>query len=150
MFVSLYLVNYSRLIVRKNYEYKLSLTRELKNENIEALERDFQKIVLLTFVGGIVTGMLGIGGGMITTPLLLKIGLDPKVNFIYYLGCHFNIKFINILFICYRNLSFYFFCKMYLLIIGTTKSRIRHMSCYTLRNSCFIWKQINQRFNIPY
>ncbi len=32
----------------------------------------------MTFVGGIMAGMLGIGGGMITTPLLLRLGKDPK------------------------------------------------------------------------
>ncbi len=83
IFLSLYLVKFARQIVINNYEYKLSLSKEFKNEHMEILETEFQNIIVRTFIGGVVTGMIGIGGGMITTPIFLKIGLDPKVLFIY-------------------------------------------------------------------
>lgn len=50
-----------------------------KEKKILFIEENFIKIVVLTFLGGIVSGMVGIGGGMITTPLMLSLGANPKV-----------------------------------------------------------------------
>jgi uncharacterized membrane protein YfcA len=36
-------------------------------------------IFLICFLGGIISGMLGVGGGIIMTPLMLEIGVSPKV-----------------------------------------------------------------------
>lgn len=78
IFLSIYLVNYSYNLAKSNYDYKVSVSQDFKNENFEILQRDLHKIILMTFLGGIIAGMLGIGGGMITTPLLLGIGVDAK------------------------------------------------------------------------
>ncbi len=34
----------------------------------------------MTILGGVISGMLGIGGGTITTPLMLWMGVDPRVK----------------------------------------------------------------------
>ena len=36
------------------------------------------KIVLVSFISGILAGTLGVGGGMIINPLLMQIGFDPQ------------------------------------------------------------------------
>ena len=44
---------------------------------------DFQKIqfyAFFTFIAGIVAGMIGIGGGMILGPLMLVMGINPRVS----------------------------------------------------------------------
>ncbi len=45
----------------------------------EYLEKNWNRVVIITILGGIISGMLGIGGGNITTPLMLGMGIDPKV-----------------------------------------------------------------------
>lgn len=36
-------------------------------------------IILYSFIAGIISGMLGIGGGIIITPLFFELGINPKV-----------------------------------------------------------------------
>lgn len=38
------------------------------------------KLILIGFVGGIVSGALGLGGGAIFNPILLSMGVPPKVS----------------------------------------------------------------------
>ena len=78
MGVSYYLVKYAFNFVYLNYEYKKTVAPNEESSNFTAIGKDLNKIIILTFLGGIVAGMLGIGGGMITTPLLLSYGVDPK------------------------------------------------------------------------
>lgn len=39
----------------------------------------FVKLIVMSFVGGWVSGALGLGGGSIFNPLLLSFGVPPKV-----------------------------------------------------------------------
>lgn len=44
---------------------------------------DFQKVrfyAFFTFIAGIVAGLIGIGGGMVLGPLMLVMGIDPRVS----------------------------------------------------------------------
>ena len=44
---------------------------------------DFQKVqfyAFFTFIAGVVAGMIGIGGGMILGPLMLVMGINPRVS----------------------------------------------------------------------
>lgn len=52
---------------------------EESNQKFAYIESHLCMVMVLTFCGGIMSGMLGVGGGMITTPLLLAMGLDAKV-----------------------------------------------------------------------
>jgi uncharacterized membrane protein YfcA len=36
----------------------------------------------MALLAGFLSGMLGIGGGMIINPLLIEIGMHPQVNFV--------------------------------------------------------------------
>lgn len=61
-------------------EYLSTPNNKTVSDKLNNLETNFSKIVALTFLGGAVSGMVGIGGGMITTPLMLGLGAEPKVN----------------------------------------------------------------------
>jgi len=40
----------------------------------------FRKYSLLTFVAGVIAGLIGIGGGMILGPMMLQLGVLPQVS----------------------------------------------------------------------
>jgi succinate dehydrogenase/fumarate reductase cytochrome b subunit len=142
IFLSIYLVNYSYNLAKSNYDYKVSVSHDFKNENFETLQKDLQKIILMTFLGGIIAGMLGIGGGMITTPLLLGIGVDAKsatstsnllIIFTALTGTLIFIFSVKFQFTNYLiNLKFSFY------ILGSTLLRLRYMSCNPMWTSCSI------------
>ncbi len=73
-------MKYSFNIIKNNYEYKISLSKEFIDDKFLIMEKNINKITILTFLGGVVGGSLGVGGGIITTPLLLEFGLIPKVK----------------------------------------------------------------------
>lgn len=37
------------------------------------------KILLICFLAGLISGMLGVGGGIVIAPLMLELGVEPKV-----------------------------------------------------------------------
>jgi uncharacterized membrane protein YfcA len=76
--ISYYSVKYAFSTAYLNYNYKKTVSPNEEISNFEVIGKNINKIVILTFLGGIVAGMLGIGGGMIITPLLLSFGVDPK------------------------------------------------------------------------
>ena len=43
------------------------------------VEKKITKIVFYCFLAGVVSGMLGIGGGIFMAPLMLELGIDTKV-----------------------------------------------------------------------
>jgi uncharacterized membrane protein YfcA len=50
--------------------------------NLSSAEGDkiINKIIFVCFLGGVMSGMLGVGGGIIMAPLMLELGLDPKTT----------------------------------------------------------------------
>jgi uncharacterized membrane protein YfcA len=45
----------------------------------EKTSQSINKILVLCFIGGIISGMLGVGGGVVMTPLMLELDILPKV-----------------------------------------------------------------------
>ena len=41
-------------------------------------EDKMNKILFLCFIGGIISGMLGVGGGIVMAPLMLELGVPPR------------------------------------------------------------------------
>jgi hypothetical protein len=76
-----YITNYLFHIVKTNYQYKVSVSKEFVCEKYSNIEGNMNKIIALTFLGGIIAGLVGIGGGLVITPILLGIGSSPKVIF---------------------------------------------------------------------
>ena len=67
-------------IIKARYAYKKSIDPSTNDDKLKYLEENTVRIVLLTVFAGIVSSMVGIGGGMITNPILLGMGLDPKAT----------------------------------------------------------------------
>lgn len=67
-------------IVSSFYEFKISISPHFINEKFSNMQNDINIVMVVTFFGGVIAGMAGIGGGMIITPLLLSYGVNPKVN----------------------------------------------------------------------
>jgi uncharacterized membrane protein YfcA len=44
-----------------------------------AVESKITKIIFYCFMAGVISGMLGIGGGILMAPLMLELGINPKV-----------------------------------------------------------------------
>lgn len=62
-----------------SHRRKVSLDYQFAEGDIRWTLKNTTTIPFLFFVAGIVAGMLGIGGGIITGPLMLELGLLPQV-----------------------------------------------------------------------
>lgn len=58
---------------------KVNYGSGLTSSDIKMEGRKLKKLILMSFVGGWVSGALGLGGGAIFNPLLLSMGCPPKV-----------------------------------------------------------------------
>lgn len=78
--VSLFFIKMAFDNIKARYAYKKSIDPNTNDDKLKYLEANTVRIVLLTVFAGIVSSMVGIGGGMITNPILLGMGLDPKAT----------------------------------------------------------------------
>ena len=78
--VSLFFIKMAFDNIKARYAYKKSTDPNTNDDKLKYLEENTVRIVLLTVFAGIVSSMVGIGGGMITNPILLGMGLDPKAT----------------------------------------------------------------------
>jgi len=67
-------------VLKLSFEFKRCVFPSFKDTIIEYLEENKVKIALMGLVAGLIGAMIGVGGGMISNPLLLSIGFSPKVN----------------------------------------------------------------------
>lgn len=65
-------------MIRKSGEKKKNLYPNFVDKRMAYLDENSTAIIIKTIFAGIVSSMVGIGGGMITNPILLGMGLDPK------------------------------------------------------------------------
>jgi len=62
------------------YEQNLKSKFEKGNKNEIALtNKTLVKLIVFSLMGGWISGALGLGGGMIFNPLLMSLGVPPKV-----------------------------------------------------------------------
>lgn len=66
--------------IEARYAYKKSIDPSINDSKIKYIETNTARIAILTIFAGIISSMVGIGGGMITNPILLSMGLDPKAT----------------------------------------------------------------------
>lgn len=66
-------------VLKNNLEYKKCVISSFNDTKSEFIQENKLKIALCGLLGGILAGMIGVGGGMISTPLLLTMGFNPKV-----------------------------------------------------------------------
>lgn len=79
--ISLYLtVGVFRNIQKKNFE-KIKLNKDFDMNKYNQFESSIVKVIIITFISGVISSMVGVGGGIIMIPLMLSLGLDPRVKF---------------------------------------------------------------------
>lgn len=80
-FVSICIVvTYTSLkLVLAEQRLKVKYRRGLCKSDIDFTRANVSKLVLFSFMGGWVSGALGLGGGAIFNPLLLSMGVSPSV-----------------------------------------------------------------------
>ncbi len=62
----------SHLRIKKAEDFKL------KNEEFILTQTNVKKLGVLSLISGVLAGLLGIGGGMIMSPKLLELGMEPR------------------------------------------------------------------------
>jgi uncharacterized membrane protein YfcA len=87
--LSIYLVNYAYSVIKQDNS---KMTKDVDDPKYEYFENNWNHIVIITTLGGVVSGMLGIGGGTLTTPLMIWMGTDPRVFFYLILVGNPNIQ----------------------------------------------------------
>jgi uncharacterized membrane protein YagU involved in acid resistance len=80
---AIFLVVYAKTIynkIRKEEEQRVFLgnSEEFRIGSDKTAKR-IDIILLFCFLGGIMSGMLGVGGGIVMTPLMLELGVLPKI-----------------------------------------------------------------------
>jgi hypothetical protein len=89
-------------VLKLSFDFKKCVLPSFKDSIFEYLEENKIRIALMGLVAGLVGGMIGVGGGMISNPLLLSMGFNPQVKFFFLVFFNFNsskFKFFNIVYI---------------------------------------------------
>ena len=71
---------YSIKKVRREQALKLKFNVGIVDSDLRFDNKTIYKLVIFAFLGGWVSGALGLGGGAIFNPLLLSMGVPPKVS----------------------------------------------------------------------
>lgn len=73
-----FLLQYFTSLLVMEYEFKKELDPSFRDKKLEHLLNSTDKVVILGLITGVMSGVLGIGGGLVLTPVLLAMGLSPK------------------------------------------------------------------------
>lgn len=76
--VSLYMIKIAIGDVQTHLEKRKALDSTFKSEVMDRVSNNIIVVVCVAIIAGIVSSMVGIGGGMITNPMFASMGLDPK------------------------------------------------------------------------
>ena len=63
------------------------------NESNSPINENLLTLILTSCLAGIISSMLGVGGGLIVVPLLLKFKFNPQVNY-----CNFRFQVVLLIF----------------------------------------------------
>lgn len=76
--VSLYMIKVAIGEVQTHLEKRKALDSTFKSEVMDRVSNNIIVVICVAVIAGIVSSMVGIGGGMITNPMFASMGLDPK------------------------------------------------------------------------
>lgn len=93
-------------VLKLSFDFKKCVLPSFKDAIFEYLEENKIRIALMGLVAGLVGGMIGVGGGMISSPLLLSMGFNPKVKKISVICFQLNLK-LSLLFVNNKLRFFY-------------------------------------------
>ena len=78
--LSMYFIKEAVNIINDWYDYKINIIPNIKKDKISYVQNNLIKIIIFTILAGVISSMIGVGGGMVTNPLLLSMGIDPKAT----------------------------------------------------------------------
>lgn len=78
--ILVYIVKYNREYIKANHELKKRLDHNYTNPKEEIFCTQNNNHLYISFIGGLLSGSLGIGGGLIVTPFMLSLGFSPKTS----------------------------------------------------------------------
>ena len=67
-------------IVRREYNLKVKYNKGLAPSDLKFTGSVLVKLLLISFIGGLVCGARGLGGGTVFNPVLISMGVPPKVS----------------------------------------------------------------------
>ena len=65
--------------LRRDYRIKENNNYQFVKGDVAWNSQNIEKFILLGLVGGVVSGLVGLGGGAIYTPLLMEFGIAPSI-----------------------------------------------------------------------
>jgi len=65
-------------LLKKEYLLKKKYNKGLCDSDIKPVGKTLAKLIIFAFLGGWVSGALGLGGGSIFNPVLLSLGMAPS------------------------------------------------------------------------
>lgn len=85
LYITLKIIDYIKREKRLGDLFEKTLLKKISQGDesfsvAKSSDSQLRSVMLNAFIGGIIAGMLGIGGGMIITPLFLQLGVNPKVT----------------------------------------------------------------------
>jgi hypothetical protein len=66
--------------VLNNYEYRLAISKNFYEKKFDYIKSNLTYLIGYTIYGGTIASMVGMGGGMVVTPIMFSINADPKVT----------------------------------------------------------------------
>lgn len=76
--ISILLIRVAYFMVKSHLAKRKRIDPEFKDEKMVNLSGNVVKVICVAILAGIISSMVGIGGGMITNPLFASLGLDSK------------------------------------------------------------------------
>lgn len=76
---TVYCTNEMFKILKLSFDFKKCVLPTFEDPQFEFIEKNKIKIASMGLIAGLIGGMIGVGGGMISNPLLLSMGFNPKV-----------------------------------------------------------------------
>ena len=70
---------YSLITVREEQELKQRFEKGMCSSDLKYTKELVRKLIIYSFLGGWVSGALGLGGGAIFQPVMLSMGVPPQV-----------------------------------------------------------------------
>jgi hypothetical protein len=73
-----------------NYEYRLAISETFKENKFEYVKQNLSYLLYQTVYYGTIASLVGIGGGLVVTPIMFKWNADTKVKHInleYRINC---------------------------------------------------------------
>jgi len=122
-YLFIFVLGVSRLL-NKEHEKKLSVGYTYQKEDLKWSKKTIILFLFFSILAGIAAGFLGIGGGLITGPMLIEMGVIPQVAvatssyMILFTSSATSVQFLILGRLPYRHAAWYFVTGVLAAIVG--------------------------------